>query len=67
MLEPLAPLLPGGGLRQGSVHPNTRLLILGAGTIGLMHLLTAHAWGVKDITITDRIATSIFQGNLSRF
>lgn len=47
------------GLRQGRVRPETRLLILGAGTIGLMHLLTAHAWGVKEVTITDRIASKL--------
>ena len=56
-VEPLA--VGVHGLRQGSVGVNTRLLILGAGTIGLMHLLTARAWGVKDITITDRIASKL--------
>lgn len=56
-VEPLA--VGVHGLRQGSVTADTRLLILGAGTIGLMHLLTAHAWGVKDITVTDRIASKL--------
>src|SRR5436305_1706675 len=56
-VEPLA--VGVHGLRQGGVTPNTRLLILGSGTIGLMHLLTAHAWGVRDITVTDRIASKL--------
>lgn len=56
-VEPLA--VGVHGLRMGSVTPDTRLLILGAGTIGLMHLLVARAWGVQDITITDRIASKL--------
>jgi L-iditol 2-dehydrogenase len=56
-VEPLA--VGVHALRLAAVKPDTRLLILGAGTIGMMNLLTAHAWGVKEITMTDRIATKL--------
>ncbi len=56
-VEPLAVAVHA--LRLTTITPETRLLILGAGTIGMMHLLVAHAWGVKDITMTDRIASKL--------
>lgn len=37
-------------------HPGDRLLIYGAGTIGLTILQTARALGIEDITVTDIIA-----------
>ncbi|MEP7284988.1 MAG: alcohol dehydrogenase catalytic domain-containing protein [Chloroflexota bacterium] len=56
-VEPLA--VGVHGLREAPINADSRLLILGAGTIGLMHLLTAHAWGIKDITITDTIQSKL--------
>jgi L-iditol 2-dehydrogenase len=50
-VEPLA--VGVHALRRGSVTPDTRLLILGAGTIGLMTLLAARGMGVTEITMTD--------------
>jgi L-iditol 2-dehydrogenase len=57
LIEPLA--VGVHALRLVNLTPETRLLILGAGTIGLMHLLTARAWGVTDITITDAIPAKL--------
>jgi len=56
-VEPLA--VGVHALRLAPITPDTRLLILGAGTIGLVHLLAARAWGVKEITVTDRIASKL--------
>jgi len=41
--------------RLAPLTPESRLVILGSGTIGLMCLMAARALGVTEITITDRI------------
>ncbi|MHB8626772.1 MAG: zinc-dependent alcohol dehydrogenase [Aggregatilineales bacterium] len=56
-IEPLA--VGVHALRQTPIDKHTRLLILGSGTIGLMHLLTAHAWGLTDITMTDSVPAKL--------
>jgi L-iditol 2-dehydrogenase len=52
-VEPLA--VGVHALRQASVGPNTRLLILGAGTIGMMVLFAARGIGISEITMTDLV------------
>ena len=56
-IEPLA--VGVHALRQTPINKDTRLLILGGGTIGLMHLLVAHAWGLTDITVTDTVPAKL--------
>jgi L-iditol 2-dehydrogenase len=56
-IEPLA--VGVHALRLAPIKPETRLVILGVGTIGLVHLLTAHAWGLKDITVTDTLQSKL--------
>ena len=56
-VEPLA--VGVHALRRVALAPTTRLLILGAGTIGLVHLMAARAWGVTDITVTDTVAAKL--------
>lgn len=56
-VEPLA--VGVHALRQVPIDKNTRLLILGSGTIGLMNLLVAHAWGLTDITMTDSVSAKL--------
>ncbi len=56
-VEPLA--VGVHGLRLAPIKPETRLVILGAGTIGMMHLLVARAWGVTEIIITDTIPSKL--------
>lgn len=46
-------------LRLAPVTPESRLVILGSGTIGLMCLLAARANGLTEITVTDRIDSKL--------
>ncbi len=57
-VEPLA-VGVHGVRKAGAVGPDTRMLILGSGTIGLMHLLAAKAMGVTDITVTDLVDSKL--------
>lgn len=50
-VEPLA--VGVHAVRKVQTDANTRLLILGSGTIGLMTLLAARGAGITDITVTD--------------
>jgi L-iditol 2-dehydrogenase len=50
-VEPLA--VGVHAVRRVATHAGTRMLILGAGTIGLMTLFAALGAGITDITITD--------------
>lgn len=52
LIEPLAVGIHA--TKMAPLRPESRLVILGAGTIGLMCLLAARARGVREITITDR-------------
>jgi len=52
-LEPLA--VGVHAIARTEVGPDTRLLILGSGTIGLMTLFAALAKGVREITVTDLV------------
>jgi L-iditol 2-dehydrogenase len=42
-------------MRKARTTPETRLLILGAGTIGMMVMFAARAMGITEITMTDLI------------
>lgn len=57
LVEPLAVAVHA--LRLVAITPDMRLLILGAGTIGLMHLMVARGLGVKEITVTDCIPSKL--------
>ena len=57
LVEPLA--VGVHAMRLVPLSAATRLLILGAGTIGLSHLLAARALGVTDITVTDTVAAKL--------
>ncbi len=57
LVEPLA--VGVHALRLATITPETRLLILGAGTIGLVHLMAARARGVTDITVTDTVPAKL--------
>jgi L-iditol 2-dehydrogenase len=52
-VEPLA--VGVHALRKATTDASTRLLILGAGTIGLVTLLAARGMGITEITITDLV------------
>lgn len=52
-IEPLA--VGVHGMRKARTGPDTRLLILGAGTIGLMALFAARAMGITEISMTDLV------------
>lgn len=54
LLEPLA--VGVHACRRAGVQVGSEVLILGAGPIGLVTLLTAKAMGATNITITDRVA-----------
>lgn len=54
LLEPLA--VGVHACRRANVQVGSEVLILGAGPIGLVTLLTAKAMGATNITITDRVA-----------
>ena len=56
-VEPLAVGVHFANLAQ--LQPDTRLLILGSGTIGLMCLLAARARGVTEITVTDPLENKL--------
>lgn len=51
LVEPLAVGLQA--VRQGNVHLGQRIVILGGGTIGLMTLLAAKAYGASSIYVVD--------------
>ncbi|GAB4452098.1 MAG: alcohol dehydrogenase catalytic domain-containing protein [Anaerolineae bacterium] len=57
MIEPLA--VGVHAMRLAALTPATRLLILGAGAIGLTALMAARAQGVTDITITDTVPAKL--------
>jgi L-iditol 2-dehydrogenase len=59
-IEPLA--VGVHALRKVPVSPDTRLLILGAGTIGMMTLLAARGLGLTEITITDLVDDKLNMG-----
>lgn len=52
-VEPLA--VGVHALRKAGVGPESRVLILGAGTIGMMALFAARGMGVTEITMTDLV------------
>ncbi len=52
LCEPLAVCVRG--MRTGSIAPGTRVAILGAGSIGLLSILTARQAGAQEILITAR-------------
>jgi threonine dehydrogenase-like Zn-dependent dehydrogenase len=52
LAEPLAVSIHG--LRRGGFEPGSRLLILGAGSVGLLGLFGARAMGVGEVWITAR-------------
>ena len=41
-------------LRLGRFEPSERLLVLGAGSIGVLTVAVAHVWGAREIAITAR-------------
>jgi len=51
MCEPLS--VGVHACQRATVGPNTKILILGAGPIGLVTLLTAHAFGSPKVIIAD--------------
>ncbi len=54
LAEPIAVAVHG--LRRGGFEPGQRLLVIGAGSIGLVTLLCARALGARDVGITARHA-----------
>jgi L-iditol 2-dehydrogenase len=54
MLEPLACVLHG--FDQFSLDPNDTVVIIGAGAIGLLHLLSLRTLGVQNVVVTGRRA-----------
>ena len=50
--EPIAVAVHG--LRMGRFHKNSRVLVLGAGTIGLAVTAVARLWGAGEIILTAR-------------
>jgi len=54
LVEPLAVCVRG--IHRGHVGPGQRVVILGAGTIGLMSIITARAAGASEILVTARHA-----------
>jgi len=54
LLEPLSCVLHG--LESLVVHPDDRVVLLGAGAISLLHLLTLRAMGVRHIAVVGRRA-----------
>lgn len=50
-IEPLACVIRGQ--RMAEIKPGQSVLILGGGISGLLHLLTAHASGVRQVFVTD--------------
>jgi len=54
LAEPLAVVLHG--LRRGSFAPGQRVLVLGAGTVGLLAVLAARARGAGEVLLTARHA-----------
>jgi L-iditol 2-dehydrogenase len=54
LAEPIAVAVHG--LRRGGFRPDQRVLVLGAGSIGLVTLLCARALGAKDVSISARHA-----------
>jgi (R,R)-butanediol dehydrogenase / meso-butanediol dehydrogenase / diacetyl reductase len=52
LAEPVAVVVHG--LRIGGFRPEEPLLVLGAGTIGLLTTAVARAWGATDIALTAR-------------
>jgi L-iditol 2-dehydrogenase len=53
LIEPLAVGIHA--LRRGNVRPGMSVAILGAGPIGLVTMMAAHAQGVTDICMIDRL------------
>jgi threonine dehydrogenase-like Zn-dependent dehydrogenase len=54
LTEPVAVVLHG--LRRGSFAPGQRVLVLGAGTVGLLAVLAARAFGASEVLLTARHA-----------
>jgi threonine dehydrogenase-like Zn-dependent dehydrogenase len=54
LAEPMAVVLHG--LRRGNFVPDQRVLVLGAGTVGLLGVLAARAWGAREVWLTARHA-----------
>jgi threonine dehydrogenase-like Zn-dependent dehydrogenase len=52
LAEPVAVCVHG--LRRGAFRPEEPLLVLGAGSIGLLTLAVARRWGARDLAITAR-------------
>ncbi|MBV6458621.1 MAG: L-threonine 3-dehydrogenase [Fimbriimonadaceae bacterium] len=62
LLEPLACVVQG--LEEASIKPDSRILILGSGAIGLMFVASLRFLGFKDITLSGRKPNRLALGEM---